>query len=237
MLQVKIQKHLPDFSLEMDFSLTNRILVLFGPSGSGKTTLLRCIAGLTTPDSGKICLDGITYYDSERGLFLPPRQRRVAYMFQEYALFPHMNVRQNIRYGLSKPDSTTEDLYASLLDSLKISHLIERDVRQLSGGEQQRVALARALVTQPKVLLLDEPLSSLDWDTRQELQQELRTLQELWRIPFVLVTHHRDEAESVGDDIIFLAQGKPRTPPLDCSSPEARLLLGAEDEELTGVSY
>ncbi len=237
MLQVKIQKHLPDFSLEMDFSLADRILVLFGPSGSGKTTLLRCIAGLTTPDGGTITLDGVTYYDAKRGLSLPPRQRKIAYMFQDYALFPHMNVRQNIRYGLVKPNSASEALYESLLESLKIGHLVKRGVGQLSGGEQQRVALARALVTQPKALLLDEPLSSLDWETRQELQQELRTLQELWRIPFVLVTHQREEAESVGDDIIFLDQGKPRTPPLDCGSAEARLLLGSAEDTLTGVSY
>lgn len=225
MLQVEINKRLPDFTLEMKFTVADRIMVLFGPSGSGKTTLLRCIAGLAKPESGRISLDGIAYYDAATRLFLPPRKRKLGYMFQNYALFPHLDVRQNIRYGIPQSDDDTEDLYETLLSTLGIAHLTKRNVSRLSGGEQQRVALARALITKPKALLLDEPLSSLDWQTRRELQQELRNLQEQWRIPFILVTHQRDEAETLGDEIIFLAQGKPLAPPLKCTSKEARLLL------------
>ncbi len=228
MLQVDLKKKLPDFTLEMKFTVENRILVLFGPSGSGKTTLLRCIAGLARPDSGMIRLGGIDYYDEATKLFLPPRKRKLGYMFQDYALFPHLDVRQNIRYGIPQADAETEELYASLLSTLGIAHLSKRSVNRLSGGEQQRVALARALVTRPQALLLDEPLSSLDWQARQELQQELRRLQREWRIPFILVTHQRDEAETLGDEIIFLAQGKPLAPPLESGSSEARLFLAGQ---------
>ena len=225
MLQVSLEKKLPDFTLAINFAVENRILVLFGPSGSGKTTLLRCIAGLSRPDNGKISLGGVDYFDAARQLFLPPRERKLGYMFQNYALFPHLDVRQNIRYGIPQADEAIENLYASLLSTLGIAHLSKRSVTRLSGGEQQRVALARALVTRPKALLLDEPLSSLDWQTRRELQQELRKLQREWQIPFILVTHQRDEAETLGDEIIFIAKGKPLAPPLECGSSEARLFL------------
>lgn len=207
MLVVDIKKELQDFTLDLQFSLGNEILVLFGPSGCGKTTTLRCIAGLVKPDAGRIELDGQLFYAAKQGLCLPPQRRRVGYMFQELALFPHMNVYKNIWYGVKNHDDKAVALYERLLSLLKIESLTKRSILQLSGGERQRVALARALMAEPHLLLLDEPLSALDKGTREELQSELKNLQRLWQIPFILVTHDMEEAKALGDEILFIEQG------------------------------
>ena len=180
MLSVNITKQLPDFSLKIQFHIERDILVLFGPSGCGKTTTLRSIAGLLRPDDGKIVYDGQVFFDSDTGVFVPPCDRHVGYMFQEYALFPHMNVRKNVWYGVRHHHHEANAMYENLMNLLKIEHLEKRNIAQLSGGEKQRVALARALMAQPRILLLDEPLSALDKATRLELQQELKNMQELW---------------------------------------------------------
>jgi molybdate transport system ATP-binding protein len=211
MLEVSFCKQLPDLTIELHFSVNNNILVLFGSSGCGKTTSLRCIAGLERPDGGYIKLNGQIFYD--RHTFIPPRDRGIGYMFQDYALFPHMDVRKNILYGVPKNSRDAENLFHELIALLKIRHLIHRSVTQLSGGEKQRVALARALMARPKLLLLDEPLSALDIDTRLELQDELRNMQALWKIPFILVTHDREEAKKLGDTILFIHQGRQTAPP------------------------
>lgn len=208
MLTVDITKMLQDFALQVKFSLENDILVLFGPSGCGKTTTLRCIAGLMKPDGGTITHNGEVLFSAETKAFVPPRQRRVGYMFQDYALFPHMNVKKNIFYGVKQQGNQADELYERLTNLLKIGHLAGRYVGQLSGGEKQRVALARALMAEPAILLLDEPLSSLDQDTRQELQTELKELQQLWGIPFIIVTHDFQEAKSLGDRFLFLDRGR-----------------------------
>ncbi len=208
MLRVKISKKLPDFILDMAFTIRNNILVLFGPSGCGKTTTLRCVAGLDRPDQGHITMKNQLFFSSEQRIFLPPQQRKVGYMFQDYALFPHYTVRKNILYGVKKLDATRQARYGNLLDMLKISHLPERYPAVLSGGEKQRVALARALMAEPEILLLDEPLSAVGDDIRRELQEELKKLHEFWGIPFILVTHSKSEAEYLGDEIIFIEKGR-----------------------------
>jgi molybdate transport system ATP-binding protein len=207
MLHVDIQKRLADFTLEVKFSLASDILVILGPSGSGKTTILRAIAGLFKPDKGIIRHSEQLFFSSAAKTFMPPQQRRVGYMFQEYALFPHMNVKSNIWYGANKKSERVSGLYENLIKLLKIEHLILRSVERLSGGEKQRVALARALMAEPNLLLLDEPLSALDKETRSKLQFELRTLQELWGIPFIVVTHDPEEARNLGDCFLFLEKG------------------------------
>ncbi len=212
MLKVDIKKELADFTLEVCFTVERNVLVLFGPSGSGKTTILRSIAGLLRPDGGSIVHDGRVLYAAESGVFVPPRERHVGYMFQEFALFPHMNVRRNIWYGVKKHNQDATRMYERLLELLKIGTLADRYVGQLSGGEKQRVALARALMAEPAILLLDEPLSSLDVATRLELRAELKSLQELWDIPFVLVTHDPDEAKILGHNIVFLDKGRQVAP-------------------------
>jgi molybdate transport system ATP-binding protein len=208
MLSVDIAKHLPDFTLNIRFSIESDILVLFGPSGCGKTTTLRSIAGLLRPDSGRIVCDDQVFFDSTAKVFIPPRERQIGYMFQDFALFPHMNVQKNIRYGVKYDQQEAAQLYERLMNLLKIEHLAERDITQLSGGEKQRVALARALMAKPRILLLDEPLSALDQDTRLELQAELRSMQALWKIPFILVTHDPEEAQTMGTQVLFLEKGK-----------------------------
>ena len=208
MLSVDIRCDLPDFSLDLQFRVERDILVLFGPSGCGKTTTLRSIAGLVKPDAGRIVLDGKVFFDVAAGIFAPPRERQIGYMFQDFALFPHMNVQKNIWYGVKQHGEAAQEMYEKLLGLLKIEHLGTRRVGQLSGGEKQRVALARALMAEPKLLLLDEPLSSLDKKTRLELQAELMEMQKLWKIPFVLVTHDPEEAETMGGQVLFLEQGR-----------------------------
>ena len=208
MLSVDITKNLPDFSLSIRFSIERDILVLFGPSGCGKTTTLRSIAGLLQPDGGRIVNDGEVFFDAAGKIFIPPRQRRIGYMFQDFALFPHMSVYRNIWYGVRDHDRETRQMYEKLTSLLKIGHLAERSPGQLSGGEKQRVALARALMAQPKILLLDEPLSSLDTETRLEVRNELREMQRIWNIPFILVTHDPDEASFLGDQVLYMQKGR-----------------------------
>ena len=208
MLSVDITKNLPDFSLSLRFSIERDILVLFGPSGCGKTTTLRSIAGLLQPDGGRIVNDGEVFFDSADRIFIPPRQRRIGYMFQDFALFPHMTVYRNIWYGVRDHDQEAREMYEKLTSLLKIGHLAKRSPGQLSGGEKQRVALARALMAQPKILLLDEPLSSLDTETRLEVRNELREMQRIWNIPFILVTHDPDEARFLGDQVLYMQKGR-----------------------------
>ncbi|BBB89783.1 MAG TPA: ATP-binding cassette domain-containing protein [Methylomusa anaerophila] len=213
MLHVDIKKRLADFTLDIHFSVQNNIVVLFGPSGCGKTTTLRCIAGLIKPDEGTIMKGEQVFFASESNRFIPPRYRRIGYMFQDYALFPHMNVRRNIWYGVKKNNSKANELYARLMSLLRIGHLAGRYIHNLSGGEKQRVALARALMAEPHILLLDEPLSALDHDTRLELQVELKKMQQIWDIPFILVTHDANEAKALGDQLLFLERGRQIPPP------------------------
>lgn len=208
MFSVRIKKELPDFLLDISFSIENNILVLFGPSGCGKTTLLRCIAGLTPIKEGEISLGGRCFFSTKEKIVMPPQKRKIGFVFQDYALFPHYNVKQNILYGVKSMEKGVEQRFQYLLTLLKIEHLTHRRPNTLSGGEKQRVALARALITQPEILLLDEPLSSLDSNTRKELQEELKKLHSIWKIPFILVTHDYEEATYLGDQIILMEQGQ-----------------------------
>ena len=185
------------------------VTVLFGPSGSGKTTVLRCLAGLERPDRGHIRFQDEVWFDAARGVFAPPQQRGVGFLFQEYSLFPHLTVAGNIAYGLSNVSwSDRRHRVAELLDLLHLRGLEDRYPRQLSGGQQQRVALARALARRPQVLLLDEPLSALDLPTREQLRRELRRLLSELQIPTLLVTHDRVEAIGLGDRVVVLDQGR-----------------------------
>lgn len=207
MLEVKMKKKLFHYDLDVDFQVDDEILVLFGPSGSGKTTILHSISGLTEPDKGIIRLDGQSFYGQDVKT-VPAQARNIGYLFQDYALFPHMTVDKNIHYGVKKKAEKTDFVVEQLLDVLGIKHLLPKYPHQISGGEKQRVALARALATEPSILLLDEPLSALDKDTRIECQNELIRLHAMWKIPFIIVTHDMNEAEKLGHRIIFLEQGK-----------------------------
>jgi molybdate transport system ATP-binding protein len=211
MLHTKIVKKYPGISIDVEFSFDDGILVLFGHSGSGKTTILNCVAGIQAPDSGTISLNGRTFFSTRDRINLPIRGRKIGYVFQDYALFPHMTVKQNVMYGVSgrcKEGKGYRLTVYDVIDMLKILHLQNRYPSQLSGGEKQRVALARALMIEPDILLLDEPLSALDLETREILQRELKNLQRMWKVPFLLVTHSRKEMTALADEVLFISQGK-----------------------------
>jgi molybdate transport system ATP-binding protein len=208
MLSVRATKRLPDFTLEVDFEVRDEILVLFGPSGAGKTMTLRLIAGLERPDAGEIRLADRVLYAREPRAWVPPRARRCGFVFQEHALFPHLDVTANVLYGAAAKDGETRARLAEMLERFRIGHLAGRYPSELSGGEAQRVALARALMSGPDVLLLDEPFSSLDAETRRAVGDEVVAAQRTWRIPFVFVTHDREEAGRLGHRMLFLRDGR-----------------------------
>jgi molybdate transport system ATP-binding protein len=183
--------------------------VLFGPSGSGKTTALRCLAGLERPDRGYIRFGKETWFDSTRRVFLPPQQRRIGYLFQDYALFPHLTVEQNVGYGLRGISQVERRRRVeAIMEVLGLIGLENRYPGQISGGQQQRVALARAVVCRPRLLLLDEPLSALDGPTREQVRRQLRHSLEMLRMPGFIVTHDRTDALALGDHMVVLEDGR-----------------------------
>ncbi|OPX90259.1 MAG: Sulfate/thiosulfate import ATP-binding protein CysA [Pelotomaculum sp. PtaB.Bin104] len=212
MMAARLKKKLWHFTLDVQLKVTNQIVILLGPSGSGKTTVLQLLSGLLKPDEGLIKLNDRILYSSAERINSPPQARNIGYLFQNYALFPHMTVRQNVFYGLKcrrrRKDMSCLDP-VKMLNSFGVAHLIDRYPGQLSGGEKQRVALARALVVEPELLLLDEPFSALDKSTRISLREEVRKLHEQWQIPFILVTHDEEDAKILGDITISLKNGKP----------------------------
>src|SRR5574340_556128 len=196
------------FSLDVRLSAAPGITILFGPSGAGKTTLLDCIAGLLTPDSGHVAIAGRALFDSSRGLDLPVAQRSIGYVFQTLALFPHLTAVANVEYGLAHLDPAERRRRRdAVLESFRIAHLRSRRPADMSGGERQRVALARALVTEPGLLLLDEPLAALDAATKARLVEDLRAWNQAHGIPIVYVTHTRDEVFALGERVVALEQG------------------------------
>ena len=200
---------LGQFQLRLDWDVSpGETLVLFGPSGSGKTTALRAMAGLLRPVAGRVEIDGSRVYDSASGTWLPAHRRRVGYLTQQYNLFPHLTLAQNVAYGLDGGRRTDAGgRAAELLDVFQLNGLEERYPWELSGGQQQRAAMARALATEPRLLLLDEPFGALDAGLRRALRQELRTTLLRNPIPVVLVTHDREEALSLGDRVQIIEEG------------------------------
>lgn len=187
-----------------------QIFTLLGPSGCGKTTLLRCIVGLETPDSGEIAIGGETVWSKEKGIFVPPEKRRLNMVFQTYAIWPHMNVFDNVAYPLQARKEPQEDITRKVKKTLRFVQLEgfeNRPATKLSGGQQQRVALARALVAEPKVILFDEPLSNLDAKLREETRKELRDFLTELKITAVYVTHDRVEALALSDAIAVMKAG------------------------------
>jgi len=219
-LETQIHKRLGTavhgFDLKVDFQAGPGFTILFGPSGAGKTTVLDCIAGLITPDEGRIILASRVLFDSEKRRNEELAKRRVGYVFQSLALFPHLSVEQNVGYGLAQVGSVErKQRVGCILEEFGIAHLAKRSARQISGGESQRVALARTLVTRPAVLLLDEPLAALDAATKAKIIDDLRSWNREQRIPILYVTHSREEVFALGERVVVLdfgqvvAQGTP----------------------------
>lgn len=220
------------FQLEVKLAVSPGVTVIVGHSGAGKTTLLRCIAGLANPDEGRIAIGDHVLFDSQKQIRLEPAQRGVAFVFQDLALFPHLSVEENVMYGLRRLDSAERKRrMREIVASFQIEHLRGRFPREISGGEQQRVALARSLVTEPSVLLLDEPMSSLDPRTKVLIIDDLRRWNKTRQIPILYVTHDHDELLALGDRAIVLEQGEIVTegPPLDVISNPLRSATAREE--------
>lgn len=197
------------FVLDVEFEAAPGFTIVFGPSGSGKTTLLDCIAGLTKPDTGRIALGERTFFDSDSRVNITVSKRDVGYVFQELALFPHLTVEQNAEYGLTQlARSQRKQRVAAMLRDFHIEHLRGQRPSQISGGERQRAALARALVTDPCILLLDEPLSALDSPTKSKILDDLRRWNATHGIPILYVTHSREEVVALGERVLVLNQGR-----------------------------
>jgi ABC-type sulfate/molybdate transport systems ATPase subunit len=203
MLSVTAHKRFGDFTLNAAWTSDQPIIALAGPSGSGKTLTLQCIAGLMTPDQGCVVSAGRVLFDRTKGINLRPQERRIGYVFQGYALFPHMTVEQNVKFGVRQPSPRTK----GIIDRLGLSNVRAKYPSELSGGQQQRVALARALATDPEVLLLDEPLSALDAPLRRELCAELSQTLRDWGKIAVLVTHDLSEAYQIADTVVLYEDG------------------------------
>lgn len=211
LIEVVIEKTLTSrdrsFTLKAAFASDESRIVLFGPSGSGKTLTLQFIAGLMRPAMGRIALKGRALFDAKAGINVPSRARRLGYLFQDYALFPHMTVAENVSYGLRKtwqwrlPKKDLRDVLG-LLDILEIRHLTESFPADLSGGQKQRVALARALITRPDLLLLDEPFSALDTPLRGRLRQELLDIQERFQVPMIMITHDPEDIKAFAQTLV-----------------------------------
>lgn len=208
-IYVDIEKKLGDFHLSAKFEAGDETLALLGASGCGKSMTLKCIAGIEKPDRGRIVADGVTLFDSERGINLSPQERRMGLMFQNYALFPNMTVLQNIRCGAKreKDKAKRQANIQKVMDDFGLAELAEHYPHQLSGGQQQRVALARILVSDPRVLLLDEPFSALDSHLRFKLEQEVRKVIRDFGKTVILVSHDRDEVFRMADSIAIMDSG------------------------------
>jgi molybdate transport system ATP-binding protein len=209
-ISVHIRHDFGGFVLSADFAVAKPgITALFGPSGAGKTSIVNAIAGLLHPQAGRIVVDGETVLDTDAGIFVPPQKRRVGYMFQDARLFPHMTVESNLRFGWRRtPVRADEAEFNRIVSLLGIAPLLERRPAKLSGGEKSRVALGRALLSSPRVLLLDEPLSALDSARKAEILPYLEMLRDEARLPMLYVSHALDEVAQLADDVILVQQGR-----------------------------
>jgi len=228
---VSLTWRLPGFSLDVAWEAGDGVAGLFGPSGSGKTLTLQCLAGLARPDGGRIAVDGRVLFDAAAGIDVPPQQRRVGYVFQGYALFPHLSVAENVGFGLrDRPRAERGRRAGEVMERLELQPFAARMPRELSGGQRQRVALARALATDPALLLLDEPLSALDLPLRRALRDDLRAILAQWGTAAVLVTHDFTEAYRLGDRIVVYESGR-----VIQSAPRSELLWRPASEAVARI--
>ena len=215
MIQARLRRQFPAgpdsiaFSLDVEVSTNSGITALFGPSGSGKTLTLDCIAGFVRPNEGRILLDDQILFDAQTGVNVPPRRRRCGYVFQDYALFPHMTLRQNLAFAAEMwPRLERHRRIAEMLEKFRLTDLAGRKPHELSGGQKQRCSIARALIGGPKVLLLDEPAAGLDVPLQAELFEILRQVRAEFGIPMLLVTHSMDECFALADEMLILHEGR-----------------------------
>jgi len=198
----------PAFVLDVSIEVPLGITILFGASGAGKSTLLDCVAGLTQPEEGRIVVGNDVLFDSVRAIHIPAPKRRIAYVFQTLALFPHLSAEENVAYGLRNlPEEQRRERVEAIFKAFRVEKLRKQKPAEISGGERQRIALARSLVTEPRVLLLDEPLTGLDAELKAAIVDDLRAWNKAKTIPILYVTHNRDEVDSLGERVIALDNG------------------------------
>ena len=229
MLNLDIHKTLGQFQLDLAFSAQTGVTALFGPSGSGKTSLVQLVAGLSKPDSGRIEVAGQVLFDSTKNINLAPEHRGLGYVFQDARLFPHLTVRQNLNFGHKHK---SPDLFNDIITLLGIEHLLSRHPKALSGGEKQRVAIGRALLSNPRILIMDEPLAALDESRKAEVLPYLVKLVRRSHIPILYVSHSMDEVIALADTLVLLDQGKliAHGPIVDLlARPDLRYLTGRVD--------
>ncbi len=207
-ISLNIHKRLGDFTLDINCNLRKKVTAFLGASGSGKTTLLNCISGILSPDKGKIVFGNRTLYASDSNINIPLNKRRFGYVFQEGYLFPHLSVEKNIGYSQPHYKRKNQDSIYQVLDILEITDLLERYPSQLSGGQRQRVAIARALAMEPQLLLMDEPLASLDSGLKSRIIPYLHHIKNAFEVPILYVTHAVSEAMSLADEAFLLTDGK-----------------------------
>jgi molybdate transport system ATP-binding protein len=209
MLRIDVFKQLGEFSVDVAFTSEGRVTGLFGSSGAGKTSLVSMIAGLTTPDRGVVAIDATVLFDGNNGIDLPPHRRRIGYVFQDARLFPHLSVMQNLDYGrrMNRLDRDPAN-ESRITDMLDIGHLLDRRPGGLSGGERQRVALGRALLSQPRLLLLDEPMGALDEARKAEILPYLKRLRDEGDVPMVFVSHDPEEMRQLATQVVRLKGGR-----------------------------
>ncbi len=236
MLKAKLSKNLRDYDMKIEFEVkAGEVLVLLGENGSGKSTILNLLAGLLIPDQGEITLNSRTLFQSEANFSLLPEDRNIGYVFQNYALFPHMTVFENIAFGLKMRKFPRDQIGVridQILEGLEMAHFKHERVTNLSGGQRQRVALARALIIEPHLLLLDEPLTALDQGTREKIRVELREQLVKSNQPSILVTHSLKDAMIIGDRVMVLQQGK-----VIWSGRPDELKTDMKAPDLTDLSY
>jgi molybdate transport system ATP-binding protein len=215
MIEARIRKTFPagressGFSLDVEFKTSQGVTALFGPSGSGKTLTLECIAGFVRPDEGRIQLDGGILFDGQTGVQIAPQKRRCGYVFQNYALFPHMTLRQNLAFAAARTRRLERHRrVGEMLEKFQIGDVAGRRPHEVSGGQKQRCSIARALIADPRMLLLDEPARGLDAPLRAELYDILRQVQTEFRIPALLVTHSLEECFELADEMLILREGR-----------------------------
>ncbi len=208
-LTVSVQKKLGQFQFAADFDLTGHRVGLFGPSGSGKSTLMHLLAGLLRPDCGSIRLDDTVLFDSARGIDLAPEQRRVGVVFQHSLLFPHLSVRRNLLYGWRRTAEAERRIEpGAIIEALHLGHLLDRGVNLLSGGERQRVALGRTILTCPRLILMDEPLSGLDEELKLQIMPYLNTVVSRFAMPLVFISHSLLEMRLMTEQVLVVAEGQ-----------------------------
>lgn len=223
-LDVALRHKLGDFALDVAFRSTGGLTAIFGPSGSGKTSVVNLIGGLLRPDSGRVYAGGAVLVDTETGTFLPPHKRRIGYVFQDARLFPHLTVRQNLAYGRRFVSQAERyGRFSETVDLLGIAHLLDRKPGRLSGGEKQRVAIGRALIASPRLILMDEPLASLDDARKAEILPFIERLRDEARVPIVYVSHSVAEVARLACDIVVLDRGR-----VSAAGPARDILAGLD---------